>query len=185
MELMMQAMEQDIAAISKADAAQISKISSHLREAIRQSKALARGLSPVDLQANGLMSALEELASNVSAMFRVKCAFRCPAPVLIRDNAVATHLFRIAQEATTNAVKHGHAKQIEIGLRHRNGEVSLTVADNGSGFDAVKERGKGMGLSSMAYRARLVGGSLKVEPAKGEGTVITCSAPESIITAAA
>jgi signal transduction histidine kinase len=184
LELMMQAVEQSVATISKKDAAAISKISAHLREAIRQTKALARGLSPVDLQANGLVSALEELAANVSAMFRVKCTFRCASPILIRENTVATHLFRIAQEATTNAVKHGRAKQIEIELHRVNGEILLTIRDNGSGFDVTGACGKGIGLSSMAYRAQVVGGSFTVEPAKAGGMVVTCSAPESVTTTA-
>jgi DNA-binding NarL/FixJ family response regulator len=127
MELMMQALEQSVAAISKNGAEQIGKISEHLREAIRQSKALARGLSPVELQADGLMSALEELAANVSAMFRVKCVFQCRAPVLISNNAAATHLFRIAQEAATNAVKHGRAPRIEIALQLISQESDLAL----------------------------------------------------------
>lgn len=184
MELMMQTVEESVAAISKKDAAQISKLSGHLREAIRQSKALARGLSPVDLQANGLMSALEELATNVSAMFRVKCTFRCPAPVLIRDNTVATHLFRIAQEATANAYKHGHASVIEIELQRRNQELLLTISDNGPGFDVSGARGKGIGLSSMEYRAQIVGGSLEIKPVNGRGTIVICSAPESVTISA-
>jgi signal transduction histidine kinase len=181
MELMMQALEQDVASVSKAGAAKIEKISAHLREAIRQSKALARGLSPVELQANGLMSALEELATNVSAMFRVNCTFRCSSPVLISDNAAATHLFRIAQEAATNAVKHGRAERIEIELRREAGRLLLTVRDNGKGFDAKALRVEGMGLSGMNYRAQMIDASLTVEPAKDGGTIVTCSAPESLI----
>ena len=118
---MMQALEQNVASVSKSSAAQIGRISEHLREAIRQSKALARGVSPVELQANGLMSALEELGTSATSMFRVHCTFCCPSPVLISDNAVATHMFRIAQEAVTNAVKHGRARHIGIELRRNGG----------------------------------------------------------------
>ena len=181
MELMMQALEQKVGSVSKSSAAQISKISEHLREAIRQSKALARGLSPVELQANGLMSALEELATNVSARFRVDCTFRCPAPVLISDNVIATHLFRIAQEAATNAVKHGPARHIEVELRHDGAQLLLTIRDDGKGFDAKSREHQGMGLSGMNYRAQMIGASLTVEPAKGGGTVVVCSAPGSVI----
>ena len=181
MELMMQALEQDVASVSKAGGAKIGKISEYLREAIRQSKALARGLSPVELQADGLMSALEELATNVSAMFRVDCTFRCPSPVLISDNAAATHLFRITQEAATNAVKHGQARRIEIELRREDGRLLVSVRDNGRGFDAKAQRGEGMGLSGMNYRAQMIGGALTVEPAKSGGTIVTCSAPGSLV----
>src|SRR5688572_2787496 len=171
MELMMQALEQDVASVSKAGGAKIGKISEYLREAIRQSKALARGLSPVESQTNGLMSALEELATNVSAMFRVDCTFRCPSPVLVSNNAAATHLFRIAQEATTNAVKHGQARRIEIELRHEARQLLVSVRDNGKGFDANTQRSEGMGLSGMSYRARMIGALFTVEPAKGGGTI--------------
>jgi signal transduction histidine kinase len=181
MELMMQALEQDVASVSKAGGAKIGKISEYLREAIRQSKALARGLSPVESQTNGLMSALEELATNVSAMFRVDCTFRCPSPVLVSDNAAATHLFRIAQEATTNAVKHGQARRIEIELRHEGRQLLVSVRDNGTGFDANTQRSEGMGLSGMSYRARMIGALFTVEPAKGGGTIVTCAAPDSLV----
>jgi signal transduction histidine kinase len=181
MELMMQALEQDVASVSKAGAAKIGQISAHLREAIQQSKALARGLSPVELQTNGLMSALEELATNVSAMFRVDCTFHCASPVLISDNAAATHLFRIAQEAATNAVKHGQARHVEIELRREPGQLLVIVRDNGKGFDAKAQRSQGMGLSGMSYRAQMIGASLTVEPAKGGGTIVACSAPDSLI----
>lgn len=180
MELMMQALEIDVANVSKA-AAKIGKISEYLRQAIRQSKSLARGLSPVDLQASGLMSALEELASNVSTMFSVTCTFRCSRPVLVSDNAAATHLFRIAQEAATNAIKHGQARRIEIELRRENGQLLVSVRDNGKGFDAQAERDGSMGLSGMRYRAQMIGGKLNIEPGKGGGTIVTCAAPDSLI----
>jgi two-component system, NarL family, sensor histidine kinase NreB len=182
MELMMQALENDVAHVSKA-AAKVEKISEYLREAIRQSKALARGLSPVDLQVNGLMSALEELASNASGMFGVDCTFRCPSSVLISDNALATHLFRIAQEAVTNAIKHGEARCIEIDLFRKSGQILESVRDNGKGFDATAQQRGGMGLSGMRYRAQMIGGGLTVEPAKGGGTVVTCAVPDSLIDA--
>jgi two-component system, NarL family, sensor histidine kinase NreB len=181
MELMMHALEQNIASVSKSGASQLEKLSEYLRQAIRQSKALARGLSPVDLQANGLMSALEELATNVSAMFRVNCTFCCSKPVLISDNAAATHLFRIAQEAATNAVKHGQARRIEIELRRESGQLLVSVRDDGKGFDAKAERDDGMGLSGMCYRAEMIGGKFTVEPGNGGGTIVTCAAPDSLV----
>jgi signal transduction histidine kinase len=183
MELMMQALEPNVATVSKSSAEQIRKISGHLREAIRQSRALARGLSPVELQADGLMAALEELAANVSAMFQVKCTFECRSPVLISDNAAATHLFRIAQEATTNAVKHGRARRIEIGLQRKDGKLLLSIRDDGKGFKPAASQGKGMGLSGMTFRARRICGSLAVESAKG-ATVVTCEAPASLLAPA-
>ena len=176
-ELMLQALASEL----KTDRAPLDKISAYLRESIRQSKALARGLSPVELQENGLMSALEELASNVSAMFRVKCAFHCPAPVLISDNVAATHLFRIAQEAVSNAIKHGRARKIEVELVEEKGKLVLSIRDDGRGLQASPPQGRGMGLRIMKYRAETLGGSLSVANNNGKGAVVTCSAPDSLL----
>ena len=174
-ELMMQALEQKVGGRSKAEGAQAAKIADHVREAIRQTKSLARGLSPVNLEANGLMSALQVLASNVENMFRVRCTFRCDKPVLIRENAVATHLFRIAQEAVSNAIKHGQASGIEISRAPAPEGITLAVKDNGGGIPADLTRATGMGLRIMRYRASVIGGSLTVQRDPNGGTTVTCS----------
>ena len=174
-ELMMQSLEQKLAGKSKAEAAQAAKIAQYVRDAIRQTRSLARGLSPVELDANGLMSALHELAANVQNMFRVKCIFRCDKPVLMAENAVATHLFRIAQEAVSNAIKHGKASQIEIALTSLPERLMLAVKDNGSGIPVSSSRAKGMGLRIMHYRAAVIGGSLAVQRDPNGGTTVVCS----------
>lgn len=174
-ELMTQALEQKLGGRSKADAAQAGKIAHHVREAIRQTRALAHGLSPVALEANGLMSALQELAANAQEMFRVQCVFLCEKPVLIRENAVATHLFRIAQEAFSNAVRHGHATRIEILLAATPERLVLAVSDNGTGFDAHRPAGPGQGLRIMNYRAAVVGGVFTMERGATRGTTVVCS----------
>ena len=170
-EMLLQALARD----SKTERAQIEKICAYLRESICQSKALTRGLSPVGLQINGLMSALEELAFNVSTMFRMKCTFRCPFPVLISDNAAATHLFRIAQEAASNAIKHGKARTVKIELSEKKGRLLLTIRDDGQGLPADAPPGRGMGLRIMKYRAETVGGSLEVQRDPNGGTTVVCS----------
>jgi two-component system, NarL family, sensor histidine kinase NreB len=174
-ELMTQSLEQKLMGKSKAGAAQAAKIAQYVRHAIRQTRALARGLSPVELDANGLMSALHELATNVQNMFRVKCSFCCDKPALIRENATATHLFRIAQEAVSNAVKHGQASQIEITLTALPECLMLAVKDNGSGVPVNLPRTNGMGLRIMRYRAEVIGGSLAVQPDPKGGTTVICS----------
>lgn len=174
-ELMMQSLEQRLANRSKTEAAQATKIAQHVRDAIRQTRALARGLSPVEFDAGGLMSALQELAANVQNMFRVACSFRCDKPVFIRDNVVATHLFRIAQEAVSNAIKHGQAKQIEIVLSAALDCLTLAIHDNGSGLPSGGPRASGMGLRIMHYRASVIGGSLAIERQPNGGTTVVCS----------
>jgi two-component system sensor histidine kinase NreB len=173
-ELMTQALEQKLKGRSKANAAQASKIAKHVRDAIRQTRSLARGLAPVELEANGLMSALHELAANVQEIFRVSCVFRCEQPVLLRENTAASHLFRIAQEAVSNAIKHGHATRIEISLSASPERLVLAVSDNGAGFAAVPAANQGMGLRIMSYRASVSGGVFKIEPGANGGTTAVC-----------
>jgi PAS domain S-box-containing protein len=178
MELMVQALARKLEVQNKEDAAQATRISHHLREAIRQTKSLARGLSPVDLQANGLMSALEELALNVREIFRANVSFEARTPVLLEDNARATHLFRIAQEALSNAVKHGGATDVRIQIEQSPTQVILSVIDNGRGFKSGQSSG-GMGLRIMEYRASMIGGKVIVQTTPGQGTKVICTAPVS------
>jgi signal transduction histidine kinase len=180
-ELMTQSLEQKLAAKAKPEAGQAAKIAQHVRDAIRQTRSLARGLSPVEMDANGLMSALHELAGNVQNMFRVECVFRCDKPVLVEENTVATHLFRIAQEAVSNAVKHGKASRVEIALNALPNELTLAVKDNGSGIPADVGHAKGMGLRIMQYRAAVVGGSLTVQGKPNGGTTVVCSIPQQSV----
>jgi two-component system sensor histidine kinase NreB len=177
-ELMVQSLEGKLQNTSPADAAQAGKISQHVRDAIRQAKSLARGLSPVDLEANGLMSALQELAVTIRDIFRINGSFYAPQPVLINDNDLATHLFRIAQEAVSNAVKHSGATSIQIELRTVDDLVVLSVADNGRGIKPANG-GRGMGLRIMDYRATIIGGKISVQSQPGKGTKVICSAPAS------
>lgn len=176
-ELLMQALQSKLPARNKEEA---ERIAEHVREAVRQTRSLARGLSPVELDANGLMSALQELAVNAEALFHVPCRFLCQTPVLISNNTVATHFFRIAQEAVSNAIKHGHARIVEITLQSTADEVQLIVSDDGGGLPDPKTQGEGMGLRIMGYRAGMIGAAFSVE-SKKPGTVVTCAAPISVL----
>src|SRR5215831_447629 len=139
-ELMSQVLEQNLAGKSVADSRRVGEIASHVRDAISQTRALARGLSPVTLESEGLMAALHELAANTEKLFNVRCLFDCHTLVPVHDHAVASNLFRIAQEAVSNAVKHGKAKRIVIALAHTRGRVTLRVSDNGGGFPRAASR---------------------------------------------
>ena len=157
---------------AKAEAMLIGEL---IRDATRQARFLAKGLSPVQLDANGLMSALEELASNASKLFNISCRFECPRPVLVGDNTVATHLYRIAQEAITNAVKHGQARCIVVSLSDSVGQLTLRIWNCGAGFPAGASGKGGLGLRIMQYRAEMIGGRLKIVSAKGKGTTVACT----------
>jgi PAS domain S-box-containing protein len=173
-ELMSQALEQRIAPRSKADAARAGEIAGHVREAIRQTRLLARGLSPATLAFEDVTSALEELASNTEKIFHVACRFECDRPVTAQDQIVTTHLFRIAQEAVSNAIKHGKATRITIRLAQPDGRLTLEVGDNGTGFREAVLKPQGMGLRIMQSRAGMIGGSLATENNPEGGARIIC-----------
>lgn len=108
-------------------------------------------------------------------MFSVSCKLECRDPVEVHDNSVATHLFRIAQEAVANAVKHGQARQVLISLSQLDGRTVLMVRDDGVGFPEVMQEHKGMGLHIMKHRAEMIGGFFSIRCGEAGGTVLTCS----------
>jgi len=178
-ELMSQVLEQDLAAKSKSAAARAAEIGRHVRDVISQARGLARGLSPMTLQSEGLISALGELAARAEALFHVSCRFESKSAALVRDPTVATHLYRIAQEAVSNAIKHGKATRIKLEMIPAPEGARLSVQDNGAGFtDAPPKPGApGMGLHIMRYRADLIGGRLQVETNPAGGVSVVCSVP--------
>ena len=151
------------------------EIANLLQDALKRTRDLARGLSPVDRDEGGLESALNELASSTSRLSGISCSFICVGQVEIRDNARAVHLFRIAQEALNNAIKHGHPKAVVVALEASNGALSLRVSDDGVGFDPTGSERKGMGLNIMRYRARTLAGTLEIQSNSPVGTMVTCT----------
>jgi PAS domain S-box-containing protein len=142
--------------------------------AIAQTRSLARGLSPVELEQQGLYAALEELAAGVETLHPVSCRFRRRQDVSVEDHATANHLYRIAQEAVTNALKHAAPSRIEIELQKDDGTYTLKIQDNGKGLPQDSSRSNGMGFHIMQYRARMIDASLTIEDTPGKGTTVTC-----------
>jgi PAS domain S-box-containing protein len=176
-ELMSEVLEKKLTRQSKSAATQVNEIGKNVREVISQTRALARGLSPVTLESDALVSALHELALNTEKMFNLECQFDCDSEVLIHSHAAAIHLFRLAQEAVSNAVQHGKAKHISIQLKADSHRVYLGVSDNGSGIPVEIPKTKGMGLRIMQFRAEMIGGTLVVQRNASGGTSVICSAP--------
>jgi two-component system, LuxR family, sensor kinase FixL len=145
-----------------------------VNEAMRQGYGLARGLNPVKLSGHGLGVALKELTESVSAAFHIQCGCEVRAPVAIGDKTVANHLYRIAQEAIHNAIKHGKAREIAVTLSEFGGESLLAIKDNGVGFPPRAGQKKGMGLKNMKARARMIGASLQIRAGESGGTEVTC-----------
>jgi PAS domain S-box-containing protein len=140
---------------------------------------LAGGLQAVELTASGLKNALRDLAAQASENTGIKCHFKAARGVRVPDNTVALHLYRIAQEAVTNAVKHSGAQNILISLDRNPTHTCVSVADDGKGF-VVKRRAKGLGLHMMRYRANALGGELKIHGRRTGGTEITCVIPTKL-----
>ena len=137
---------------------------------------------PVQIDAEGLRSALEELAATISDQENITCRFECSGPVTVANNATATHLYRIAQESLHNALLHSRADQIQISLSQQGEQIVLEVRDNGVGIDQTAGRGarapaKGMGLRIMDYRAGMIGGLFRVERNQPNGTRVRCTVP--------
>jgi len=160
---------------SSTESPKVESIAEMINQSITQARQFARGLYPVRLEADGLSSALEELASTVQTRSKIRCRFAVDEPVFINDEVAAINLFRIAQEAVNNAIKHSHAKNISIGIGAVEDEVTLTVNDDGIGFPTKLDRSQGMGLHIMNYRARMIGASLDIRRGARGGTIVICS----------
>jgi PAS domain S-box-containing protein len=152
-------------------------ISRQIREIIRQTRLLSHNLSPVPLEADGLMIALGELAAGTAAMSGVSCDFVCTQHVLLPDADASTHLYRIAQEAVNNALKHAQAKQIHIALAEQTRSWEMRIEDNGRGIIAAEEKKPGLGLRMMRYRAELIGAALEIDSRPRKGTRVVCILP--------
>jgi PAS domain S-box-containing protein len=173
--------EQRLAEKSLPEAVEAARIVRLVNEAIHKTRELAHGLIPVFSEAHGLMSALRRWAAEVEDLFKISCCLRLDRPVLINDPNMSTHLYRIAQEAVNNAIKHGKAKHIVISLFAGNGYGTLTIENDGSSLPESSAGSPcddaGMGMQIMNYRARMIGGSLKVESGEDRGVTIQCTFP--------
>jgi signal transduction histidine kinase len=148
-----------------------------LKDAIVQARDIARGIAPVHMDEAGLASALEDLAANTRRLHDIDCTFESEGEVLINNREMAIHLYRIAQEATSNAVRHGHAGVVSIRLAVDASHVLLTIQDDGVGIGSVESPGSGMGLRSMRYRAGVLDGTVEIAPLPEAGTRVRCRAP--------
>jgi PAS domain S-box-containing protein len=174
---MSKVLEEKLSDKSLPEAVEAAKIVKMVNQAIDNTRELARGLHPVAAEPLGLLSALKKWASEVQELFHIGCSFRCENPFAIHDANLATHLYRIAQEAVNNAIRHGKSKNIVIRLSGKSRTGTLTIEDDGQGFPKRPANSPGVGLSIMNYRADMVGGSLKVQANQERGVTVTCTFP--------
>lgn len=161
-------------------AAEANAIVRLLDQSVNEARSLAQGLHPLSLEAEGLMYALRQLAKNTQSLFGITCRFRCRTPVRLRNYDIAIHLYRIAQEAVSNAIKHAGGSRIVICLAAQNGAIAVTVADSGAGLCIGTEQNGGMGLHIMKYRAQMIGASLEIGRRLRRGTRVHCVVPSGI-----
>jgi len=153
----------------------LKKIGSELHDVIRQIRMLSHGLAPISFEDNGLTEALRRLASNTSAAAKVQCEFDEPTTSNTCDADISAQLYRIGQEAVTNALKHSRAGKIRISLATNRDRTELCVSDNGQGFPQTPANGYGLGMHAMKYRADVIGAELHIHSETGKGTRITCT----------
>jgi signal transduction histidine kinase len=159
----------------KNEAGVADELATLLQDAVVQTRNLARGLVPLNMDEVGLASALEELTVSVTRMTGTQCAFASTAAASTLNDSVSMHLYRIAQEAINNAIKHGKARQISVSLGGIGGSAVLRIADDGNGISKKPANSHGMGLNIMKYRARLSGGEFNIAAQPDGGTLVTCA----------
>lgn len=170
----------DLQSAHAAQAETARQLSQELATAITQARNLSHELYAVPPQPDGLVEALGHLAERLAGECQIACAFTCETDVLVHNQAVASHIYRIAQEAVQNVVKHSHASRIDIELALRSAELELIVRDDGVGLP-TKRLSRGLGLHTMEQRSRLIGGRLQAQTCASGGVKIVCSVPLSAL----
>ena len=158
------------------EAAQTAQqIATTAQEALERVRQLSRGLFPADIDGAGFVETLRQLAATTESLHKIPCSVECDTPIAIPNSRVATQLYRIVQEAVTNALRHAEAEHITIRLRAEAGTTTLMVIDDGVGIHHRVPNEDGIGLRIMRHRAISIGAVLSVGPRADGGTVVTCT----------
>jgi PAS domain S-box-containing protein len=173
--LFAKSLQHTLAAKAPAQSAKSGELVTIVCEAAARVREIARGLMPMDLSSDSLVSALRTLIRNVQKRCSIACRSRISKDIDIASGLVPYHLFRIAQEAVNNVIKHSHGKHLWVTLSGADGKIRLTVKDDGIGFPTMLPNSTGMGLHTMRYRAKLINATLSIESGGTGGTIVTCS----------
>ena len=161
------------------EADQAGEIAQLVVQTLAHTRNIARGLFPMELETTGrLTPALNELVANTEKLFRISCRLDIDPGLEVSDARLSTELFRITQEAISNAIKHGKAKRVCVRLQHNTPGARLLIQDDGSGIPPTRQS-TGLGLRIMSFRANRIGGRLEVAPMEIGGTLVTCDFPLS------
>lgn len=159
------------------EAAKAAEIAGYADDALARLRSLSHVMSGIDVPARGLASSLQELAEFFASIHEVRCSVRCDPRVRLDEATYATDLYRIVQEALTNAVRHGHARSIEISLSIEDGCIGLRVVDDGRASDQDARGPVGMGLRNMRYRATRLGAAFKAGTVSEGGFEVAVTLP--------
>ena len=174
-------LQQKLAAKAIPESQDAGEMSHLIKQAIYETKRLARGFYPIELEKHGLFSALEELAINTHKQFLISCECEFDVSARIEDKNLATHLYRISQEAVHNAIRHGKARRIVISAKRDNGHFAFSISDDGRGFEHADH--EGMGIRTMNYRAKMMGAVFSIQRRESGGTLVTCKVGEEAVLA--
>lgn len=176
---MVQGLHQHLKSQGHPEADNAARITSLINEAISKAQHLAHDLHPVEMEEAGLRAMLMRLATNTQHIFGIKCECICEGDPSISAPLTATNLFRIAQEAVHNAVKHSDASKITLKMTARADALTLEISDNGRGMGRPEEQegGKGLGMNTMRYRASVMNATLDIGERPGGGTRVSVSLP--------
>lgn len=175
-EFLSQTLTRRLQEANRPEAADAEEIARLIRSAVEYTRDLSHGMSPLSQEPDSLISALEELSVRTARHFGVTVDFRCPTPVRVTDPEMATHLYRVTQEAVSNALRHGKATRLEIGLANLGDRIQLAIRDNGKGLPrSLPKKRQGLGLRIMQYRAGIIGGSLVIQREPTGGTTVACT----------
>jgi signal transduction histidine kinase len=156
----------------------IEKIAQLVNDAATDTRNLSRALHRLDVDAAGLVNALQDLVDR--EIWRTPCRLEVKPSFRIEDDAAAAHLYRIAREAVINANKHAQAREIVVKVQRSRREMVLQVIDDGVGLSDERKLKHGLGLHIMNYRAQLVGGRLEIDSPKNGGTRVSCYLPPRV-----
>jgi PAS domain S-box-containing protein len=179
-EFLSSALATDLAKHSPAEAARARDVVKGIRQSLTRAHMLVHGLVPTVIESAGLAGALRELAANAGEMFHIRCLYDAPETVPVKDSGAALHLYRIAQEAISNAVRHGGAREVRISIQSHDARVTMLIKDDGCGIPQPLPQTGGMGLRTMRYRAGIIGATLEIRPGAGGGTEVICNFPKDL-----
>lgn len=176
LELMCTGLKEEAAPLPEL-ARRLDRMSRMLRDAVSQTRALARGLVPVSDEPDALPNGLAELVERINALGHISCRLEASEEFALRDATSAGHLYRIAQEALNNAVKHARGSSVVITLTQTPEAIALEISDDGPGLGKAASARRGLGLRVMQHRAKVIGATLNIVSTRSGGTSIRCIHP--------